>query len=235
MDATEEVEIWWKRWREDHDPIARERLIVIYSPWARTVARDVYTRIYLLGDAWQDCTQNALIGLLEAIERFDPDRGASFQTFARYRIRGAVFNGLRHLRESLARGSVEGNRSQEIHERFESLDESSDVDPLESFVSSTVGLALGFLLESTSLPDSESSADAYSECVRDELKMAVLESLKSLDTRDQTIITLHYYHHVAFGDIASQLNVTKGRVSQLHKRALERLRGGLAAKRFFEY
>lgn len=205
---------------------ARDALIVKYSPWARMVARDVFMRVYSMRDAWHDCVQNALIGLLEAMDRFDPHRGVIFQTYARYRIRGAVFNGLRTLRESMAQSAYLYDQAVAMRERLESLDhcDNADQDPLDAFVATTVGLGLGFLLETQSFPEREGPADAYAELEKRELSASVIEGMQLLDEREQTILSLHYYHHVSFMDIASQLGVTKGRISQLHKRALERLR-----------
>lgn len=233
MDSDEQV--LWVRWREGREVAARNALVLKYSPWARMVARDVFMRVHSLGDAWHDCVQNALIGLLEAVDRFDPGRGIKFETYARYRVRGAVFNGLRTLRESLAQGSRTYDPTRDVLDRIESFENGATIDPLEAFVATTVGLGLGFLLEAKSFPDREAPTDAYAELEKDELGTAVTEGIEQLSEREQAILTLHYFHHVPFVDIASQLGVTKGRVSQLHKRALERLRVVLGSRAFAEY
>lgn len=214
----------WERWRRGREIAARNTLILKYSPWARMVARDVYVRVHSLGDAWHDCVQNGLIGLLEAIDRFDPDREIKFETYARYRVRGSVFNGLRVLRESLAHGVCSHDNMNAVLDRVESLGDGAQSDFLDDFVTTTIGLGLGFLLETKSFPDREESSDAYAELEKEELSVAVIEALEQLSEREQAILTLHYFHHVPFVDVAVQLGVTKGRVSQLHKRALERLR-----------
>jgi len=192
-------------------------------------------RVHLLKDAWHDCAQNALIGLMEAVDRFDPGHEAHFQTYARYRVRGAVFNGLKALRESRAQGIRAYDQTYAVLDRVKSLEHDDAPDPLDAFIATTVGLGLGFLLEANSFPGHEAPADAYAELEKRELSVVVTESLKLLGEREQTILTLHYYHHVPFVDIASQLQVTKGRVSQLHKRALERLRAALGSGVSAEY
>ncbi|WP_279237487.1 sigma-70 family RNA polymerase sigma factor [Dyella sedimenti] len=213
----------WDLWRNQRDAAAREKLIARYSAWARQVARGVYRRIYALGDAWEDCAQNALIGLIEAIDRFDPTRGIDFEPYARHRVRGAVFNGLRQLRENLAQGAVR-NEAQVARERIESLQEERDGDPVEAFVATTIGLGLGFLLDVQSLPDPSAQSDVYSTAERAQAEADLSRSVEALPDRERLVLTLHYYHHVPFVHIAEQLGVTKGRVSQLHKRALDRLR-----------
>ncbi|MEO7065589.1 MAG: sigma-70 family RNA polymerase sigma factor [Rhodanobacter sp.] len=233
MDSIEHV--LWEQWRGERDRTARNALVVKYSPWARMVARDVYVRVHSLGDAWRDCTQNALIGMMEAMNRFDPDRGIKFETYARYRVRGAVFNGLRVLRESLAQGSRAYDRTGQVLDRIESFENDKDSDPLEAFATATIGLGLGFLLEAGSFPGQEEAIDAYAELEREELSTLVAKGIEQLDEREQAILTLHYFHHVSFVDIAVQLGVTKGRISQVHKRALQQLRVNLGSRTFTEY
>lgn len=215
----------WQRWRQERSTAIRDALIVHYSPWARLVARDVYLRVYLMRDAWHDCVQNALLGLMEAIERFDPDRGIAFQPYARLRVRGAVFDGLRVLRNiHLELGYDAGHRAAAAKERVQSLNEDAGDDPLEAFIATTVGLGIGFLLDMQSMPGRVQPADAYAELEKAEMSAAVSESLEQLPERDRAIVVLHYYHQLSFVEIAEQLGVTKGRISQLHKRALEQLR-----------
>jgi RNA polymerase sigma factor for flagellar operon FliA len=193
------------------------------------VARDVYMRIHSIGDDWQDCAQNALIGLMEAVDRFDPHRAVNFQTFARHRVRGAVFNGLRQLRESLA-GSRSTTGYIPIRDRFDSLDSDEPGDACDAFVDTAIGLGLGFLLEAQSFPAAAATLDAHAELEMEQLGRSVLESMAQIGEREQTILTMHYYHHVSFVEIASHLGVTKGRVSQLHKRALEQLRAAIGSR-----
>jgi RNA polymerase sigma factor for flagellar operon FliA len=229
---SEERELW-DRWHKSQDADARHALIIKYSPWARLVARDVYVRVYGMNDAWHDCVQNALIGLLEAIDRFNPDFEASFQTYARYRVRGAVFNGVRALRESSAQGMRSHDHSSALSDRLQSLeddDPSDPSDPFEAFVSTAVGLGLGFLLESNSMQTGVHSTDAYAELERHELSTLITGGVEQLPQREQTVLVLHYYHYIPFVEIAARLGVTKGRISQLHKGALERLRRQLRTR-----
>lgn len=120
-------------------------------------------------------------------------------------------------------------------DRVESIEEDMATDPLEAFVSLTVGLGLGFLLESRSFPGHEEATGAYTALEKEELSAAVAEGVEQLDERERTILTLHYFHHISFVDIAAQLGVTKGRISQLHERAIEQLRARLAGLVLADY
>lgn len=161
------------------------------------------------------------------MDRFDPVRGVSFQTYARHRVRGAVFNGVRTLRESLAQGVRSYDQMAAARDRMETFDDGDHADPFEAFIGTTVGLGLGFLLEASSVPSHAQGSDAYAELEREELTAAIADAMERLPEREQMIMIMHYYHHVPFVEISAQLGVTKGRTSQLHKRALDHLRACL--------
>lgn len=223
MDSGEDI--LWLRWQKERTAVARDALIIHYSPWARAVARDVYLRVYLMLDAWHDCVQNALLGLMDAIERFDPGRGVPFKPFARLRVRGAVFDGLRVLRNvHLELGYDAPFRTAAARERVASLHDDADSDTLQDFIATAVGLGLGFLLEQQSMPGGMQPTDAYAELEKAEMSAAVAESVEQLSERQRAVVVMHYYHQLPFVEVAERLGVTKGRISQLHKQALERLR-----------
>ena len=216
----------WAIWAEDKSPSSRAALINFYSPWARLVARDVYLRVVGLGEIWRDCSQNAMVGLMEAIDRYELDRGAKFETYARHRVRGAVFNGLRNLHE---RAKIQVSFEALTAERIESLAVTGN-DPLESFADLTGMLGLSALLAARSVPTEDAADPAYYAMRVSERSEVVSALLDELPERDRNILTMHYYHHIPFIEIATSLGITKGRVSQLHKRALQSIRIGLKRK-----
>ena len=91
-----DLEDCWQRWFDRRDPIARDRIIVHYSPLVKFVAGRVGAGLPNSVDAG-DLVSAGVFGLIDAVERFDPARGVKFETFAVPRIRGAVFDGLRQL------------------------------------------------------------------------------------------------------------------------------------------
>lgn len=217
MDANESQ--LWERWVGERDKASRDALILMHASWARLVARDVFLRVRSRNTEWSEFTQNATLGLIEAVDRYDPERGVEFRTFARHRVRGAVFNGLRQL---WAQGIVAANDSNLA--RSESLSEDGD-DPLESFVSWTVGVGIGYLLDVASLPEGDVySRGPYATLEHDQRRQLLKELVGLLPERESMILTLHYFQHIPFVEIARLLNITKGRVSQLHKQGIQRLR-----------
>jgi RNA polymerase sigma factor for flagellar operon FliA len=209
----------WERWVGERDRTSRDALILLHAPWARLVARDVFLRVRSRNTEWGEFAQNATLGLIEAVDRYDPARGVEFRTFARHRVRGAVFNGLRQLWDE---GVTKGRDSS--LERSESLSD-EDGDPLESFVSWTVGVGIGHLLDVASLPGADAyPRGPYATLEHDQKGELLRQLVRLLPGREGMIVTLHYFQHVPFVEIAGLLSVTKGRVSQLHKQAVKRLR-----------
>jgi RNA polymerase sigma factor for flagellar operon FliA len=224
MDPAHDEQSLWTRYRRDGDAVARSTLFDRYVPWSRSVARDVYRRVRLTQLDWADYAQNASLGLIEAMGRFDVARGIDFMAYAKPRVRGAVFNGLRTFLED---GHPQGYSSR-YRARAESLQGEEGDDLLEQLVGTVTGLGLGFLLESHAT-DSVflASGDASALAEHSQLGSALQDALEALGSKERQVLTLHYYQHLPFVEIAAILDLTKGRISQLHRAGLERMRRAL--------
>lgn len=223
--APEEYELWI-RYRQFGDNQARDFLFLKYTSWARAVAASVYRRLRVSQVEWADYVQNAQIGLLEAMSRFDVARGYDFMAYAKPRVRGAVFNGLRSaLKEDEHRRGHEDDRK----ERLQSLNEQPSSDPLLDFIGSVIGLGLGHLLETEQFDAGSDHAHGLVE--RHELGLILRDALLDLKDRERRILIAHYFRQVPFQEIAKEYGITKGRVSQIHKAALMQLRALLGARR----
>jgi len=218
----EESELW-RRFREQGDLVARDRIAVMHLPWAAAVGKSVHRRVGIRGLDSEDFIQNARLGMLEAIGRFEPDRGVEFRAYARPRVRGAVFNGIRAMLQE--RGMSTDDRRHA--ERLEHLHD-DDRTPFDSVVDAVVGLGIGFLLEHAA---ADAGADAYAYARRDQTHARLKAAVGRLPTRLQSLVTAHYFEHVPFCEIADAEGVTKGRISQLHREALTRLRDALRDQR----
>jgi RNA polymerase sigma factor for flagellar operon FliA len=218
--VAEEIELWTS-YRPGNDLAAHQELFFRYAPWARSVARDVYRRIQVPQVEWGDYAHNATIGLLEAMTRFDPSRGIDFIGYAKSRVRGAVFNGLRsYLAEYNRRES-----SSRIRDRMDSFDSGSSEDVLEQMISTVAGLGLGFLFDAAASSDVfKIDNDPSAMAERHQMDRLLEESLAKLPDKERLVIALHYQQHVPFVEIAVLMRVSKGRVSQIHKSAIERIR-----------
>jgi RNA polymerase sigma factor for flagellar operon FliA len=225
--AVEQVErLLWERYRFEDDQEARDCLYLLYAPWAKAIARSIFCRIRLPQMEFSDYVQNASIGLLEAMSRYEVSRGIEFRLYGKPRVRGAVFNGLRiFLSEPKA-----STRPEDLSERLSSLHEGLTRDPFDSVVDSIVGLGIGYMLDVAS--DSEfvcQSMDGLAYAQTRQFEAMLLLAVESLPERLQLIVSAHYFQHVPFHEIATHLGLTKGRVSQLHKSAMGRIREQLQA------
>lgn len=197
-----------------------------------------------------DLVQDGVIGLIDAAHRFDDSRGIKFETFAERRIRGAMIDALR--KDAWPRGVRRVRR--ELEAAREKLRASLGHEPSLADLAQAIGSdekRLGKTIvrintiESTSpFSNAETVDEAQLPAVlvpaeperpdmqyeRDEVKNRVRNAIATLPPREQRVIALYYYNEVTMKDIGAELGVNESRVSQLHARAIRRLREALGAE-----
>ncbi len=197
-----------------------------------------------------DLVQDGVIGLIDAAHRFDDSRGIKFETFAERRIRGAMIDALR--KDAWPRGVRRVRR--ELEAAREKLRASLGHEPSLADLAQAVGSdekRLGKTIvrintiESTSPFSSAENVDGTQlpavmvpaeperpdmQYERDEVKARVRNAIGTLPPREQRVIALYYYNEVTMKDIGAELGVNESRVSQLHARAIRRLRDALGAE-----
>jgi RNA polymerase sigma factor FliA len=251
--GVKEVELrdLWRRYKGEGDASARERLVVAYSPMVKFVAGRLGAGLPShVDDA--DLISYGLMGLIGAIERFEPERGIKFETFAMTRIRGAIIDELRSL--DWVPRSVR-SRAREIEAAQSKLEHELQRAPTEAELASKLGLSeeelQTSLLEianssvyaldelwtiSDSSGDSVSLLDTISDPRADdpqeslagsEIKDRLTEGISGLPEREQLVIALYYYENLTLREIGEVLGVTESRVSQLHTKAVMRLKSAL--------
>jgi RNA polymerase sigma factor for flagellar operon FliA len=251
--GVKEVELrdLWRRYKEEGDAGARERLVVAYSPMVKFVAGRLGAGLPShVDDA--DLISYGLMGLIGAIERFEPERGIKFETFAMTRIRGAIIDELRSL--DWVPRSVR-SRAREIETAQAKLEHELQRAPSEAELAERLGISEDelrtSLLEianssvyaldelwtvSDSSGDQVSLLDTISDPRADdpqeslassEIKDRLTEAIGSLPEREQLVVALYYYENLTLREIGEVLGVTESRVSQLHTKAVMRLKSGL--------
>jgi len=165
-DPSDEVSLW-RRLRASADEEARKQLLARHLNYARVVAATYYGRRFHDEVEFGDYLQYASVGLLEAMERFDPDRGAQFRTFAARRMHGAILNGLERLTEKqqqiAARQRIRAERAEVVKEL--AAERAGGVprttEQLFRYVSEVgLGLALSWLLEGTAMLENPERAES---------------------------------------------------------------------------
>jgi RNA polymerase sigma factor FliA len=246
MKRDNDIDHWWHRWLESRDPVARDRLIVHYSPLVKFVAGRVGAGLPNSVDPG-DLVSAGVFGLIDAVERFDVSRGVKFETFAVPRIRGAVFDGLRSL--DWVPRSVR-SRAREVETAFTELEGRHGRAPtdtelsthlkitapefqkwLNSIASTTVG-PLDRALVAGAEPRALSGdvPDTPASIVEDgEVRRLVRGEVKRLPDREKLVLSLYYDEGLTLAEIGGVLGVTESRVSQIHTKAVLHLRARLSA------
>ena len=227
-------------------PASQSRRVVAGLPFVEALARRLAASMPHSIDIG-DLVQDGVLGLIDAAHRFDEGRGIKFETFAERRVRGAMIDALR--REAWPRGVRRQRR--ELEAARESLRRELGHEPSLADLAARVGsdekrlgrtivrintiestspLAAGDHLDETSLPaalipSEPDSPDAAYE--RTEVKERVRAAIASLPKRERKLIGLYYFGDVTMKQIGAALGVNESRVSQLHARAIQRLRQAL--------
>lgn len=224
----------WRRLRFEQELRCREQIFTRYRDLARAIAARQLRARPRNGVELPDIEQFAYAGLLVAIDRFDPLRGIPFPAFARRRILGSIFDGASKMNEVDAQYSYRRRLEAERARSLAAATEQSD-DPLRALAALASGLALGLVLADTHLVATEDGRDhrpgAYETLALRELQARLAVDIARLPDREAVIIRQHYENGVSFTRIAELLGVSKGRVSQLHAKALATLRKRLGQRR----
>ena len=251
MAAADETQTLWHDYRKSRDQHVRDRLILTYAPLVKFVAGRVGASLPSHVDE-QDLVSYGLLGLIGAIERFDPDREIKFETFAMARIRGAIIDELRSLdwvprsvrtrarqieraitglEKELMRAPTDieiakklGVTSEELEENLHEISRSS-IAALDELWSPSGGgdqISLIDTIEDEFGPDPEVSLE------QTEIREALAEAISGLPEREKLVVTLYYYEELTLREIGDVLGVTESRVSQLHTKAILRLKAHLA-------
>jgi RNA polymerase sigma factor for flagellar operon FliA len=224
----------WQRLSEAQDDLARSQLIERYLPLSRTIAATLYAKRVADDAEFSDYMQCATMGLIEAVDGYDWRRGVKFSTFASYRIQGSIRNSVANFSERREQVSLLYRLKKE---RLESIKDGAEGEArrrqrgralLHEVADMTAIWALSFLLEDSGMVVSEEEAQYveqfYDHTELRQLKVRLAKLVEALPDQERRVIKYHYFQNLEFTEIANMFRVTKGRISQIHKRALWLLR-----------
>jgi RNA polymerase sigma factor for flagellar operon FliA len=232
----------WRSWRRDRCEQAHQELAALHGDYARIMAATYYSRRMHNEIEFAEYAQFAHVGLLESIERFDPECGVRFRTFAARRMHGAILDGIERLTEKQQQ-IAEMQRLRALR-RQSLLADGENGRPAPAprtpeqalkFISEVgLGLAISWLLEGTGMVDNGEASENlsfYQSIELRQLRERVVELVKALPPQQSRVIAGHYLQDLAFEEIATMLGLSKGRISQIHKQGLLALRAALQSPR----
>ncbi len=240
----------WSAYRGDKNPAIRDAFIRQYAPLVKYVAGKVAASMPNTVE-FEDLVGFGVFGLLDAIEKFDPEKNVKFKTYAVTRIRGAIFDELRSI--DWVPRSVR-QKTKEIEDAVVNLEAklgrpASDQEVASSMgvseddfmrtmlkISSTSVLSLNDVWYSGDETDkisigesieSPTSMNPDSTVEREEVKRVIVQAISELPEKEKKVLVLYYYEDLTLKEIGQVLDVTESRVSQLHTKAILRLRSKL--------
>ena len=253
MEQKTEEELW-QQYRRHRDPKIREAFIKQYAPLVKYVAGKVAVGMPSNVE-FDDLVGFGVFGLLDAIDKFDPEKNVKFKTYAVTRIRGAIFDELRSI--DWVPRSVR-QKTREVEEAIGTLEARLGRIATDQEIAGALGMGedeyaktmikisgtsilsinevwySGDENDKVSIGDSiESPSSLNPEVIaeRDEIRRVIVEAINELSDNEKKILVLYYFEDLTLKEIGQVLGVTESRVSQLHTKAILRLRSRLKNSR----
>ncbi len=247
-----EIKDVWQTYKERGERQVRDRLILHYSPLVKFVAGRVASGLPKTVEL-ADLVSYGMFGLIDAIEKFEPDRQIKFETYAMARIRGAIIDELRAI--DWVPRSVR-SRIKDLDETYTKLEAKLGYSPNDAEVANDLGVtesdlhsifrrisAAGVIALDEALAGrgdrdytmtigdtlADSSESPGHQLEEYETKKLLSESLAKLPERERTVLTLYYFEGLNLAQIGDVLGVTESRACQIHAKAVVTLRGSLGS------
>jgi RNA polymerase sigma factor FliA len=249
IDETTEDELWIE-FRKTKSPALRDKFIRQYMPLVKYVAGKV--SVGLPGSIdFDDLVGFGQFGLLDAINKYDPDKNVKFKTYAVTRIRGAIFDEMRQLdwvprsvrqksreiedtiirlESRIGRTASDAEIAQELHMSEEEFQQAIMKVSGTSVLSLNDVWYSGDDSDHLSIGDSIESPQSMNPDVlveREEIRKVIIQAINELPEKEKMVIVLYYHEDLTFKEIGQVLDVSESRISQLHTKANLRLRAKL--------
>ena len=228
----------------------RNALILEYAPLVKLLANRLAMRVPP-SVSLDDLTSAGIMGLLDAVDRFDPARAVKFKTYAEFRIRGAMLDELRNMdwvprstRKKIhdmekAIVSVESKTNRPANDEEIALEMGVELNTYYSILNMAKGIELlsldGYIKDDRNNSDSKKSFksliqgddDPTNHVMFSELKFVIAKAIRALSKKEQMVISLYYYDELTLREIGEVMGLTESRISQIHTKAVIKLRSKL--------
>lgn len=236
----------WEEYGRNHSPELRERIIIEYAPLVKVVAGHMH--MYLGHNVeYDDLVGYGIFGLIDAVDKYDVDKEVKFETYASLRIRGAILDSIRKmdwiprtLRQKqkkldsvIKEIEAETGRTATDRQIAEKLDiDEEELQEWYSKVKATALISLNEYIDQGSEIKMDAMKNSHFELPervveQEEMKHILARSLDVLTDKEKKVILFYYYEELTLKEISRILEVSESRVSQLHTRALQKLRAEL--------
>lgn len=221
-----------------------DEFVAQHMPMVKRIAGTLFATRFFDGIPFEEYVQYGVEGLLQAYHRYNPVLGAKFETYAQHRIKGAIVSGLEKSSEVNQQVATLRKMAQE---RIDSLVDhggralpSQERDPQAAFdrlVEVSLGLAVSFMLDDSGLFQNGGGScwdDGPSNLAYKQLQQRLLGAMAKLNDKERAVVEWHYFQHEPFDVAAENMGLSKGRISQLHRNALRKLREALTGHQLGE-
>lgn len=246
MDASARLKLW-DEYAKNKTPKLREQIIIEYAGLVKIVAGKLC--IYLGSNVeYDDLVGYGTFGLIDAIDKFDATKGAKFETYASLRIRGSILDQIRKM-DWVPRSLRQ--KQKQLDAAYQKLESMSGRAPDDEEMAAELGISVEEL-EELQNQTKVSSLVSLDECMeqgevrvemglnagyegpektveRNELKKLLLEAIGTLTEKEKKVVMLYYYEDLNLKEISRVLEVSESRVSQLHSKAIMKLRNRLGS------
>lgn len=241
----------WKRYQETKDPSVKEQLILEYADLIKYVAGRL--SIYFGSNVeYDDLVGYGIFGLIDAIDKFDINKGVKFETYASLRIRGSIIDSIREL-DWVPRSLRK--KSKDLEKAYSELENELGHAASDEQVADRLGISVEELsktlqevnmstmisLEDYLEQNYETGFDVMNEDEEriperkmelTEIKDMLAESIRKLPEKEKMVVTLYYFEELTLKEISAIMKVSESRISQLHTKAILRMRTKLERQKY---
>lgn len=249
-----EMETLLREAKELHDEIPamlKEEIVLEHTPLIRYIVNRIAVRLPSHIDL-DDLHNTGVIGLMDAIEKYDPEKNCKFKTYAEFRIKGAILDQLRSLdwvprsvrqkgrRLERAYGEVEQRLGRSANEDEVADSLGLELDKFHVLINQVKGISLVNLEEIRGTNSDGDRSGTFADIIEDvqsenpfaslkhmETKHVISDTIGSLPEKERLVISLYYYEDLNMKEIGTILGITESRVCQIHTKAVMRLRSKL--------
>jgi RNA polymerase sigma factor for flagellar operon FliA len=231
------------------DEKEREQLLLEHLPQVKYIARRIHDRLPAQVPL-DDLIHAGVVGLIDAVEKFDPSKNVQLKSYAKFRIRGAILDSLREMDWSPRHLRRQARRIEEAHRDLKlrlgraatepelAKELGMSLDDFQHLLGELRGLDLGSLQAESMDPQADedllsthpgkTDKDPFFLCLDGEIRSHISTALEDLDEKEKQVITLYYLEELTMKEVGSVLGVGESRVSQIHSAAIIRLRARLS-------